>query len=125
MVGINVDEIPLPQRLPGCYRRVMTSQKLENVAHLRRARDLIDREDAKPLGVRTKAPERSCRPPSLAPVARGVWRDSIRLPDDPQVEGAMAVQRAGGRESPGHARGVTQSSQGQGRMSQRKKDVDD
>jgi hypothetical protein len=37
MAGINVDEIPHSHGLPGCYRRVMTSQKLENFAHLRRA----------------------------------------------------------------------------------------
>jgi hypothetical protein len=75
---------PSPRMLPS-----MTSQKLENFAHLRRARDLIDREDTKPLGVRTKPQSARVARAVLAPVARGVWRDSVRLPDDPQVEGPL------------------------------------
>ena len=38
-----------------CYRRNMTPQELESLVYLRRARDLIDREYAKPLDVPTMA----------------------------------------------------------------------
>ena len=38
-----------------CYRRIMSPQELENLVHLRRARDLIDREYARPLDVPTMA----------------------------------------------------------------------
>lgn len=38
-----------------CYRGLMIPQELESLADLRRARDLIDREYAKPLDVPTMA----------------------------------------------------------------------
>ncbi len=37
------------------YARVVTSEQLANLAHLRRARDLIDREYARPLDVEALA----------------------------------------------------------------------
>ena len=40
---------------PGATVKFMTPQEIENLAHLRRARDLIDREYAKPLDVPTMA----------------------------------------------------------------------
>jgi AraC-like DNA-binding protein len=39
------------------YARVVTAEELANLAHLRRARDLIDREYARPLDVATLARE--------------------------------------------------------------------
>lgn len=36
---------------PGRYARIVTPEEIENLAHLRRARDLIDREYARPLDV--------------------------------------------------------------------------
>ena len=45
----------MPTRVRTRYRRAMTPQELENLAHLRRARDRIDRDFASPLDVPTIA----------------------------------------------------------------------
>jgi AraC-like DNA-binding protein len=44
--------LPLPLSVPARrYARIVTPEELANLAHLRRARDLIDREYARPLDI--------------------------------------------------------------------------
>ena len=62
----------------------MTPEELANLAHLRRARDLMDREYAQPARRRRARPGRAdVARPFLPAVPRRLRRDAVRLPDDP------------------------------------------
>jgi AraC-like DNA-binding protein len=74
----------------------MTPQELENLAHLRRARDLIDRDYAKPLDVPTMAREGvHVAVALLAAIPRRVWRDALQLPDDAPDRASHGAPSAG------------------------------
>jgi len=54
----------------------MTPQELENLAHLRRARDLIDREYAKPLDVPTMAAKALMSPAHFSRLFRAAYSET-------------------------------------------------
>ena len=81
-----------------CYRRIMTPQELENLAHLRRARDLIDREYAKPLDVPTMAAKALMSPAHFSRQFRAAYGETpYSYLMTRRIERAMALLR-GGRE---------------------------
>jgi AraC-like DNA-binding protein len=93
-------ERPLPESptclRAGCYRRIMTAQELENLAHLRRARDLIDREYAKPLDVPTMARSALMSPAHFSRRFRAAYGETpYSYLMTRRIERAMALLRAG------------------------------
>ena len=80
---------------PG-YRRIMTPQELENLAHLRRARDLIDREYARPLDVPTMAGRALMSPAHFSRQFRAAYGETpYSYLMTRRIERAMALLRAG------------------------------
>lgn len=74
----------------------MTSQELENLAHLRRARDLIDRDYAKPLDVPTMAARALMSPAHFSRRFRAAYGESpYSYLMTRRIERAMALLRAG------------------------------
>jgi AraC-like DNA-binding protein len=79
-----------------CYRRRMTPQELENLAHLRRARDLIDREYAKPLDVPTMAARALMSPAHFSRRFRAAYGETpYSHLMTRRIERAMALLREG------------------------------
>ncbi len=79
-----------------CYRRIMTPQELENLAHLRRARDLIDREYAKPLDVPTMAAKALMSPAHFSRQFRAAYGETpYSYLMTRRIERAMALLRDG------------------------------
>jgi AraC-like DNA-binding protein len=74
----------------------MTPQELENLAHLRRARDLIDREYAKPLDVPTMAERAFMSPAHFSRQFRAAYGETpYSYLMTRRIERAMALLRAG------------------------------
>jgi AraC-like DNA-binding protein len=74
----------------------MTPQELENLAHLRRARDLIDREYAKPLDVPTMARRALMSPAHFSRQFRAAYGETpYSYLMTRRIERAMALLRAG------------------------------
>ena len=62
----------------------MNKQELENLAHLRRARDLIDRDYAKPLDVPTMAAKALMSPSHFSRQFSAAYGETpVQLSDDP------------------------------------------
>lgn len=74
----------------------MTPQELENLAHLRRARDLIDRDYAKPLDVPTMAQKALMSPAHFSRQFRAAYGETpYSYLMTRRIERAMALLRAG------------------------------
>ena len=74
----------------------MTPQELENLAHLRRARDLIDREYARPLDVPTMAGRALMSPAHFSRRFRAAYGETpYSYLMTRRIERAMALLRAG------------------------------
>jgi len=74
----------------------VTPQELENLAHLRRARDLIDREYAKPLDVPTMAQKALMSPAHFSRQFRAAYGETpYSYLMTRRIERAMALLRAG------------------------------
>ena len=74
----------------------MTPQELENLAHLRRARDLIDRDYAKPLDVPTMAAKALMSPAHFSRRFRAAYGETpYGYLMTRRIERAMALLRAG------------------------------
>jgi AraC-like DNA-binding protein len=74
----------------------MTPQELENLAHLRRARDLIDREYAKPLDVPTMAAKALMSPAHFSRSFRAAYGETpYSYLMTRRIERAMALLREG------------------------------
>ncbi|WP_082467593.1 helix-turn-helix transcriptional regulator [Leifsonia sp. Leaf264] len=74
----------------------MTPQELENLAHLRRARDLIDRDYAKPLDVPTMAAKALMSPAHFSRQFRAAYGETpYSHLMTRRIERAMALLRAG------------------------------
>ena len=74
----------------------MTPQELESLAYLRRARDLIDREYAKPLDVPTMAAEALMSPAHFSRRFRAAYGETpYGYLMTRRIERAMAMLRAG------------------------------
>src|ERR1044072_8507118 len=74
----------------------MTPQELENLAHLRRARDLIDREYARPLDVPTMAERALMSPAHFSRQFRAAYGETpYSYLMTRRIERAMALLRAG------------------------------
>ena len=74
----------------------MTPQELENLAHLRRARDLIDRDYAKPLDVPTMAAKAFMSPSHFSRRFRAAYGETpYNYLMTRRIERAMALLRAG------------------------------
>ena len=74
----------------------MTPQELENLAHLRRARDLIDREYARPLDVPTMAAKALMSPAHFSRQFRAAYGETpYSYLMTRRIERAMALLRAG------------------------------
>jgi len=74
----------------------MTPQELENLAHLRRARDLIDREYAKPLDVPTMAEKALMSPAHFSRQFRAAYGETpYSYLMTRRIERAMALLREG------------------------------
>lgn len=74
----------------------MTPQELENLAHLRRARDLIDREYAKPLDVPTMAERALMSPAHFSRRFRAAYGETpYSYLMTRRIERAMALLREG------------------------------
>ena len=74
----------------------MTPQELETLAHLRRARDLIDREYAKPLDVPTMAQRALMSPAHFSRKFRAAYGETpYNYLMTRRVERAMALLRGG------------------------------
>ena len=79
-----------------CYRRFMTPQELENLTLLRRARDLIDRDYAKPLDVPTMAAKALMSPAHFSRQFRAAYGETpYNHLMTRRIERAMALLRAG------------------------------
>jgi AraC-like DNA-binding protein len=75
---------------------MMTPQELENLAHLRRARDLIDRDYALPLDVPTMAGRALMSPAHFSRRFRAVYGETpYSYLMTRRIERAMALLRAG------------------------------
>jgi AraC-like DNA-binding protein len=80
----------------GWYRRDVTPQELANLAHLRRARDLIDREYARPLDVPTMARHALMSPAHFSRQFRAAYGETpYGYLMTRRIERAMALLRAG------------------------------
>ena len=74
----------------------MTPQELENLAHLRRARDLIDRDYAKPLDVPTMAAKALMSPSHFSRRFRAAYGETpYSYLMTRRIERAMALLREG------------------------------
>ena len=74
----------------------MTPQELENLAHLRRARDLMDRDYAKPLDVPTMARKALMSPAHFSRRFRAAYGETpYSYLMTRRIERAMALLRAG------------------------------
>ena len=74
----------------------MTPQELENLAHLRRARDLIDRDYAKPLDVPTMAARALMSPAHFSRQFRAAYGETpYAYLMTRRIERAMALLRSG------------------------------
>jgi AraC-like DNA-binding protein len=74
----------------------MTPQELENLAHLRRARDLIDREYARPLDVPTMATRALMSPAHFSRRFRAAYGETpYSYLMTRRIERAMALLRSG------------------------------
>ncbi|MCR2762269.1 helix-turn-helix transcriptional regulator [Microbacterium sp. zg.B48] len=74
----------------------MTPQELENLAHLRRARDLIDREYARPLDVPTMAAKALMSPAHFSRQFRAAYGETpYSYLMTRRIERAMALLRGG------------------------------
>ena len=74
----------------------MTPQELENLAHLRRARDLIDRDYAKPLDVPTMASEALMSPAHFSRQFHAAYGETpYSYLMTRRIERAMALLRSG------------------------------
>jgi AraC-like DNA-binding protein len=74
----------------------MTPQEIENLAHLRRARDLIDRDYAKPLDVPTMAAKALMSPAHFSRQFRAAYGETpYSHLMTRRIERAMALLRAG------------------------------
>jgi AraC-like DNA-binding protein len=74
----------------------MTPQELENLAHLRRARDLIDRDYAKPLDVPTMAQKALMSPAHFSRQFRAAYSETpYSYLMTRRIERAMALLREG------------------------------
>ncbi|MEO5920586.1 MAG: helix-turn-helix transcriptional regulator [Pseudolysinimonas sp.] len=74
----------------------MTPQELENLAHLRRARDLIDRDYAKPLDVPTMAARALMSPAHFSRQFRAAYGETpYSYLMTRRIERAMLLLRAG------------------------------
>lgn len=74
----------------------MTPQELENLAHLRRARDLIDRDYAMPLDVPTMASKALMSPAHFSRQFRAAYGETpYSYLMTRRIERAMALLRAG------------------------------
>jgi AraC-like DNA-binding protein len=74
----------------------MTPQELENLAHLRRARDLIDRDYAKPLDVPTMAQKAFMSPAHFSRRFRAAYGETpYSYLMTRRIERAMALLRSG------------------------------
>ena len=74
----------------------MTPQELENLAHLRRARDLIDREYARPLDVPTMARRALMSPAHFSRQFRAAYGETpYSYLMTRRIERAMALLRTG------------------------------
>jgi AraC-like DNA-binding protein len=74
----------------------MTPQELANLAHLRRARDLIDRDHAKPLDVPTMANRALMSPAHFSRQFRAAYGETpYSYLMTRRIERAMALLRAG------------------------------
>ena len=74
----------------------MTPQELENLAHLRRARDLIDRDYAKPLDVPTIAQRALMSPAHFSRSFRAAYGETpYTYLMTRRIERAMALLRSG------------------------------
>ena len=74
----------------------LTPQELENLAHLRRARDLIDRDYAKPLDVPTMAAKALMSPSHFSRRFRAAYGETpYGYLMTRRIERAMALLRAG------------------------------
>ena len=74
----------------------MTPQELENLVHLRRVRDLIDREYAKPLDVPTMAERAFMSPAHFSRQFRAAYGETpYSYLMTRRIERAMALLRAG------------------------------
>ena len=74
----------------------MTPEELENLAHLRRARDLIDREYAQPLDVPTMARRALMSPAHFSRKFRAAYGETpYSYLMTRRIERAMALLRAG------------------------------
>ena len=82
-------------RGPG-YSAGVTPEELANLAHLRRARDLIDREYASPLDVPTMAARALMSPAHFSRLFRSAYGESpYSYLMTRRIERAMALLRAG------------------------------
>lgn len=74
----------------------MTPQELDNLAHLRRARDLIDREFARPLDVPTMAQRALMSPAHFSRQFKAAYGETpYSYLMTRRIERAMALLRAG------------------------------
>ena len=74
----------------------MTPQELENLVHLRRARDLIDRDYARPLDVPTMAAQALMSPAHFSRQFRAAYGETpYSYLMTRRIERAMALLRAG------------------------------
>jgi AraC-like DNA-binding protein len=82
--------------MAGCYRGSVTPQEIENLAHLRRARDLIDRDYAKPLDVPTMATKALMSPAHFSRRFRAAYGETpYSYLMTRRIERAMALLREG------------------------------
>ena len=80
----------------GCYPRGMTPEELANLAHLRRAHDLIDRDYARPLDVPTMAGRALMSPSHFSRQFRAAYGETpYSYLMTRRIERAMALLRAG------------------------------
>jgi AraC-like DNA-binding protein len=86
----------MPGARAGCYRRRVTPQELENLAHVRRARDLIDRDYAKPLDVPAMARRALMSPAHFSRRFRAAYGETpYSYLMTRRIERAMALLRGG------------------------------
>ncbi|GAB3579590.1 helix-turn-helix transcriptional regulator [Leifsonia lichenia] len=79
-----------------CYARGVSPEELETLAHLRRARDLIDREYARPLDVPTIASKALMSPAHFSRQFRAAYGETpYSYLMTRRIERAMALLRSG------------------------------
>jgi len=79
-----------------CYARPVSPEELQTLAHLRRARDLIDRDYAKPLDVPTMAARAFMSPAHFSRRFRAAYGETpYSYLMTRRIERAMALLRSG------------------------------